>query len=347
MKIGYHILKIYIKTGLFCYFKKVKVVGQGNIPKNKPILFLANHQNALIDALIIVMNVGVAPFFLARSDVFKKPLVARFLRYLQMIPIYRIRDGRETLKNNPAIFNQCGELLLKGKALMLFPEGNHGLQRRVRLPMRKGFVKMIFSALEKNPNLDIRIVPVGLNYLRAESFPDSVAMYIGKDFSVQEYFDANDLPTTETLLKQGVYERLKQITTHIEDQDTYDNVVMQLNNKGGDYLDPITVNKVIQEIDVSVQETAILRKAPWYSHVFRFLFMFINFPIVILWRKKLKSRGMDIEFRSTMRFALGVLLFPIYYSILFVLFTFFLGIGPAFILFFAHWLFNLFYVKVA
>lgn len=346
MRIGYNILKLYVKIGLFCYFKKIKVVGLGNIPKDKPILFLANHQNALIDALIIVMNVGVAPFFLARSDVFKKPLIAKFLRYLQMIPIYRIRDGRETLKNNPAIFSKCGRLLSERKALMLFPEGNHGIQRRVRWPMRKGFVKMIFSSLENDPNLDIRIVPVGLNYLRAESFPDSVAMYIGEDISVQACFDPKNLPATEALLKNEVYKRLKQLTTHIEDEGTYDNVVVQLNNRNVDYLDPISVNNAIQEIDVTFQETPIQKKTPWYSYVLKFVFTLVNFPILVLWNKKLKSRDMDIEFRSTMRFALGVLLFPIYFGILFLLFAYFLGIGTAFMLLLVHWFINVAYVKL-
>ena len=160
-------------------------------------------------------------------------------------------------------------------------------------------------------------------------------MYIGEDISVQACFDPKNLPATEALLKNEVYKRLKQLTTHIEDEGTYDNVVVQLNNRNVDYLDPISVNNAIQEIDVTFQETPIQKRTPWYS-----------FPILVLWNKKLKSRDMDIEFRSTMRFALGVLLFPIYFGILFLLFAYFLGIGTAFMLLLAHWLINVAYVKL-
>lgn len=347
MKLGYAILKQYLKVGLFCYYKKTKVFGRGNIPVNKPIIFLANHQNALMDALIIVMNIGMAPYFLTRSDVFKKPWIGKFLRYLQMIPIYRFRDGRETLKKNPAIFDTCGALLGKGKALMLFPEGNHGIQRRVRWPMRKGFVKMIFRAMEKNPELDIRIVPIGLNYLHADRFPDSVALYIGKDIRVRDHVDPKDLSATETLLKEVVYARLKQLTTHIGDEGAYDIVLNQLENRNVDYLDPLTVNNMIAEIDPTVKFSGIKpqKNTPWGAYVLGFLFKVLNFPMVILWEKALKPMKMDIEFRATMRFAMGMLLFPIYHILLFSIMAYYLGFVVAFALTLVHLLFNLIYVK--
>ena len=46
-------VKSYIRLGLFFYYKKIKVVGKENIPKDSAVLFVSNHQNALIDPLII------------------------------------------------------------------------------------------------------------------------------------------------------------------------------------------------------------------------------------------------------------------------------------------------------
>ncbi|NNK74839.1 MAG: glycerol acyltransferase [Maribacter sp.] len=346
MKIGYNIVKLWIRTGLFFYYTRMKVVGKENIPKKKPIMILANHQNALMDPLMIAINSGVKPHFLARSDLFKNQLASKFLHYLQMIPIYRFRDGRDTLKNNPAIFKKCGDLLVQGETVMLFPEGNHGIQRRVRWPMRKGFVRMIFAALDTDPNLDIRILPVGLNYLEAEGFPDSVSMYIGKDFAVQDYYDSSDLTKTESSLKNEIYDRLKALTTHIPDEETYDNVLIQLNNKKVDYLEPDLVNSVIQGIDPNMPSTPKKRKTPWYSVLNKTIFTLINFPVLLLWNKKVKSIGMDIEFRTTLRFLLGLVLFPIYYLALYLIFRYTLGQEIAITIFLAHILFNFIYVKV-
>ena len=346
MKIGYNIVKLWLRTGLFFYYTRMKVVGRENIPENKPIMLLANHQNALMDPLMIAMNCGVKPFFLARSDLFKNPLVSKFLHYLQMMPIYRFRDGRDTLRNNPAIFKKCGDLLVQGETVMLFPEGNHGILRRVRWPMRKGFVRMVFCALEKEPDLDIRILPVGLNYLEAEGFPDSVSMYIGKDFAVQEYYDANDLTESEIKLKDEIYKRLKVLTTHIPDEETYDNVLATLNNQKVDYLIPKVVNRIIQGIDPNVLVTPNKGKAHWLSGLIKVIFTLINFPVLLLWNKRLKSIGMDIEFRTTLRFMLSIILFPIYYLLLYGIFRYTLGQELALTILLAHILFNLIYVKL-
>ena len=91
-----------------------------------------------------------------------------------MIPIYRIRDGRESLKNNQAVFDLCSDLLQQKEAILMFPEANHNLKRRVR-PLSKGFTRILFNTLLQAPETDIQIVPVGINYKDAVRFPDQVA----------------------------------------------------------------------------------------------------------------------------------------------------------------------------
>ncbi|MBT8290896.1 MAG: acyltransferase, partial [Muriicola sp.] len=38
---------------LFCYFREIQLHGIKNIPRNQAVMFLANHQNALLDPLVI------------------------------------------------------------------------------------------------------------------------------------------------------------------------------------------------------------------------------------------------------------------------------------------------------
>lgn len=346
MKIGYKIIKIWLRTGLFFYYRKIKVIGRENIPKDKPIMLLANHQNALMDALVIVMNCGMKPYFLARSDLFKNPIVSRLLHYLQMMPIYRFRDGIDTLRNNPAIFEKCGNLLEQGETIMLFPEGNHGIERKVRLPMRKGFARMIFSALEKNPDLDIRILPVGLNYINADKFPDSVALHIGKDFAVQDYFDPHNLEATETKLKEIVFENLKILTTHIPEENNYANVQAQLEGLKVDYLDPTVVNRTIENVDPAILVETKKHKTSLFFKLVQWVFNMINFPIILLWNKVVKPLDMDIEFRATLRFMLGLILFPVFYVLIYAILFYKLGQEIALTVILAHVIFNLAFVKL-
>ena len=345
MKIGYEILKIWVRLGLFFYYGKIEVIGRENIPKDKPIMLLANHQNALMDALLIVMKFDRKPYFLARADLFKRPWASRFLHYLQMIPIYRFRDGMRTLKKNPAIFEKCGELLGKGETVMLFPEGNHGIQKRVRWPMRKGFVKMIFEALDQKPDLDIQIVPLGLNYRQAEGFPDSVSLYIGKSLAVKDYYDPHDLEATANQLKQLVFDKLTQLTTHIPNEETYSNVLTQLQKRGVDFLRPEQVNGIIGSIDEDLVIPEPNKEKSIVGKVVGILFKMLNFPMLLLWNKALKPLVEDIEFWATLRFGLGLLVFPFYYLLLFLLVYGTMGQEVAIAFSLTHILFNLVYVK--
>ena len=93
-------IRVYLRVGLFFYFKSIKVVNQTNVPKDKPVMFVANHQNALLDALLIATKCGRFSYFLTRAAAFKKPWVSKLLHSLRMLPVYRIRDGWNTITNN-------------------------------------------------------------------------------------------------------------------------------------------------------------------------------------------------------------------------------------------------------
>ncbi len=67
-------------------------------------------------------------------------MVARMLDFIRMIPIYRFRDGLAAMKNNQETFNKGFEVLGNGGSIVMFPEGNHSLERRVR-PLTKGLCK--------------------------------------------------------------------------------------------------------------------------------------------------------------------------------------------------------------
>ena len=106
-KLWYLFVKIYMRAGFAFYFKKILISGKENIPRNKAILFVANHQNALIDPLLIGATTPRELNFLTRADVFNKPLVKRLLSTVNMLPIYRIRDGITSLSRNEEVFEKC------------------------------------------------------------------------------------------------------------------------------------------------------------------------------------------------------------------------------------------------
>ena len=122
--IFYFSLKYFLRYYNQIFFRDIKEYGYQNIPKDGGVLFSPNHQGAFLDPLLIGSMTPKKITSLTRSDVFGGPL-QWFLDALQMLPVYRIRNGYSNLKKNDITFKKCFELLGEGKFLMMFSEGGH------------------------------------------------------------------------------------------------------------------------------------------------------------------------------------------------------------------------------
>ena len=99
----YYFIKVTIKWASHCYFRKIKVYGLENIPKDGGILFSPNHQGAFLDPLLVGCNLPKTVTSLTRSDLFGGPL-QWFMDALKMLPVYRIRNGYSNLKKKMRLF---------------------------------------------------------------------------------------------------------------------------------------------------------------------------------------------------------------------------------------------------
>ena len=168
-KIWYQSVKVFLKISLHFFSNKIKISGKENIPKKGAILFAVNHPNALMDPLFVTTFNPRTNHFLVRADVFKKPLIRKALATLNLMPIYRIRDGRKQLANNEEIFKKCYNILKQKKTLLIFPQGGHCRDRTIQ-PLSKGFTRIVFGAIEENNDLEIAVIPVGITYQNSSKF---------------------------------------------------------------------------------------------------------------------------------------------------------------------------------
>lgn len=304
-------MQTYIQIGLFFLHKKITVVGKENIPKKGALLFIGNHQNALIDAILIPITNHREIHFLTRASAFKNKLVSVFLKSLRMIPIYRIRDGAETIEKNIAIFEQCFEILHKEKAIEIFAEGQHHKQRKI-LPLKKGFARIILGTLQKYPDLEIQIVPVGLNFDSHLNFPSSVSVHYGKPILANNFINTKNHDLRFSEITQKVSSALKKVTLHIENSFNYNEVITKLDALETDYTNPVEANKLAKTI-ISTPLNPIPKKQKinWFAPIHLIAKLNSLFPLLI-WRY-LKSNIKDIIFTSTYRFAVITTLFPLFY----------------------------------
>lgn len=169
------------------FYKSIVVVGRENIPRDCPVIFAPNHQNALMDPLAVLLASDMQTVFLARADVFRKPLLRKIFIWLKMLPVYRIRDGKDNLQNNEQSFDLAIEVLENKQSIGIFPEAAHS-DKRSLLPLKKGVPRVAFLAEEKNNfRLGLRIVPVGIYYSRYDTMGGVLHVRFGEAIEVAAF----------------------------------------------------------------------------------------------------------------------------------------------------------------
>lgn len=192
------------------YYRKFVVRGTENLPPvGTPYMIVSNHQNGLLDALCILFGLPErhTPIFLARSDIFKKPFVAKLLCFCKILPIYRQRDGKEQLGKNEAIFDFAARMIGEGAAVSLFPEGHHQ-EGHYLGRFKKGFARIAFDAAErKRFPADMLVVPAANHYVRYRGHRTEVMLMFGRPVRLADYYAAyRENPVRAMVLLAGELE---------------------------------------------------------------------------------------------------------------------------------------------
>jgi 1-acyl-sn-glycerol-3-phosphate acyltransferase len=169
------------------WHQEIVIKGEENIPWGKPVIFAPNHQNALMDATALIWAVEPQIVFLARSDIFKGGKIRAILNFMRIMPVYRIRDGAESLGKNEEIFRKSAKILSSGIPLALFPEAQHWGLRKLR-GLKKGLARIAFTAESQNSfQLNCNIVPVSIYYDNYRDFRKNIVICFGAPINTSNY----------------------------------------------------------------------------------------------------------------------------------------------------------------
>ncbi|UZD23416.1 1-acyl-sn-glycerol-3-phosphate acyltransferase [Algoriphagus halophytocola] len=297
------ILRLLVKIALKGYFKSIIVEGKENIPKNVPVILVANHQNALIDPLLLATHTRLNPYFLTRASVFKKSFVAKMLNFIRMLPVYRVRDGFSTIHQNQGTFDLTYEVLRKNGTVIIFAEGSHSLIRNLR-PLSKGFTRIAFGLKEKYPDTKPVILPVALDFSAHKHSGSRARLTFGKIIPV-------DMPASKSgLLTKSVEKAVKELVVEIP-QETYEQDLERLIANHVDLTSSADVKLFLETGEVS---NPVSEPAGFWNKVMKIF----HFPLYWLWLGK-KPSVKDPVFSSTWKFLIGFALGPIYYLVLILL----------------------------
>ena len=187
-------------------------------------MLVSNHQNALMDAVAILFSIRKTVVFLARSDIFRNPKTAYWLYFLRVLPVYRMRDGYENLKNNDAVFETTLRVINYPRAVVLFPEGSHTKYKRLRM-LQKGFARVAFQAIGKNgKDKCFPIIPIGIDYENFQKFGTDLIINYGQPVDASEYYEmyCENPALGLNSLRDRLYEEIKKLMIHIESERWYE-----------------------------------------------------------------------------------------------------------------------------
>lgn len=332
-----------VGNGLRFFYSKVKVVGRENLPKDKPILYVPNHQNSFMDALHVATTTKPTIYFLTRATAFKPDIVGKFLWSINMMPVYRVRDGLKSVQKNNEIFEKCIKYLKNQDSVLVFAEANHNLKRRIRT-LSKGFTRIAFGAEEKyNWKLNLQIVPVGVNYSEHRTGGNTVQVNYGKPIPVSNFRALLEKDEKEAVdeMKEQVSTAMKELVFHVEDLDEYPVHKILWDDLEPDELkiiDPEIANPRIQktqkhitpelkeeakELDLIAEKYGVkLKELVWGKqfgvkdfllfpfYIFSFLNNIIPYQPV---RYLIKNVIKDPAFDSSIKFLSGLVLLPLFY----------------------------------
>lgn len=222
--LAYNLLRYYVDFTLKLSYRNIRYVGLDKVPQDGSVIYAPNHTNALMDALVILAMDRKPKVFVARADIFRRPLLAKIFTFLKIMPIMRIRDGFDEVKKNNQTIEKAVDVLRDKVPFCIFPEGQHQAKYS-SLPLSKGIFRIAFQAQELMPDTPLYIVPVGMRYGSFFRFRSTVRVEIGDPINVGQFIGEHNAISTQeqiNLMRDMLAERMRQSIFHIPNDEDYD-----------------------------------------------------------------------------------------------------------------------------
>lgn len=195
------------------FFRRIETVNADTVPSGTGVIFVMNHPNGLVDPALVFVALPRRISFLAKSTLFKMPVISFLLKTVEALPVYRKMDAGADVSKNQDTFLAAQERLRNGGSIALFPEGvSHNSPKL--LPLKTGAARIALGAVSIGDEpIDLRIVPVGLYYTNKTTFRSEVVLHFGEAFRVEKL----ELDETGQPQKDAVKDLTAKIENAIRD----------------------------------------------------------------------------------------------------------------------------------
>ncbi|MGN6439340.1 MAG: 1-acyl-sn-glycerol-3-phosphate acyltransferase [Agriterribacter sp.] len=188
----YRLIKI-IARGMLFFFARKKICCGYNLANLKgPAVIACNHPNSMMDAALIGCLCSQPVHFTIRSDMFRNKLFRFLLRFLNGIPLYRVSEERERLKENFTTFDACRKILAEKGIILIFSEGVTMHDWKLK-PLKSGTYRMVAHAMENSELREtLQVLPVGLTYSSFTQLSKTIIVQAAEPFYPGKLLEKNE-----------------------------------------------------------------------------------------------------------------------------------------------------------
>lgn len=218
--LGYSLLKPIVDWNVKHSYRKVEVKGEENLPEDGVVILAPNHCNTLMDALVMLRANNEATVFGARADIFNKPLIAKIMFFLRILPMVRQRDGFRNVLKNHDTQDAIVETLENNVRFCMYPEGKHRPAHSLQ-PLGKGLFRAALAANARfGESKPVYIVPVGIEYGDYYRYRSTSLVVYGKPINITEEVKSMNLENEAQMiepLRKELAARMSELMTFIKD----------------------------------------------------------------------------------------------------------------------------------
>jgi 1-acyl-sn-glycerol-3-phosphate acyltransferase len=226
----YRLLRATGAIALRWYYADILVQGRERVPAGGPLIVVANHPNALVDALLAGTAVPRRLRLTAKSTLFESPPLALLLRAVGVVPLRRAKDVARgapgelaTPARNADSFQQVTEALRAEQAVLVFPEGISHDQPEIA-PLKTGAARMALQARAAGA-VGLHLLPVGLIFEQKERPGSRVLVRIGPPIDLDAWMAAAGGEPDATVLTTELDERLRAVTLNFANAERAERAV--------------------------------------------------------------------------------------------------------------------------